>query len=1105
MIIRKRPASLLPLWLVAGIVLGWLPGGEDACGAPRRPRRLRVLPAQVEPWDLSGEPRPFEEVCFQDRSGLGGLGETEARKLLEPVAGQRLEIQPQPRESAMRFVRFSGLAKLRSWAPDAVLRWSFAGPTLQVHFWTGRECLTLSHNPGRTGSQWLAYRQPWAPGQRPASPHGGPCTSLVATDDFRVNILQEFTLEARWQEGAIVLTRGDVRLLTAPLEGQPAAVYIESAQGVMLGDLAVCRSGPVPDDPVGAHRIVLGQGSPAALRWKETLPAGARLQRLSDGGVELTAGKSDQPAWALVSPPPAGPCEVVFELDNPTPGSGVFLADEKGQPLSGIEFMTDSRTGWTAFEYGMPGQASNRSNLNADWYLTLYAAPRQWLRLVACSNSLACWISGDGVHWGRTFGPVWFPGGWRQAGIFLQPSQSEPSLPTRHIRLRSISVRQLDGLTDLAPPALLRQAASRRAKQTAKSPWSDVATWRKWVGQNLPAGADEAAWRCACSLDALVGDATTNHEVVVAALEQLLDDGPDRAASFQARIHLLQDAALLLDGSNPEEHRRYLETWQRLGRSVLLEVNSAGFDLLRKSFAAASLPNPERRFDLVSPPLARDWLLVLLGQQQWRELYQCCSRLMFWHQTIRWRQPWPQEEEPLRRLVEWLLGELGGVRAGPNGHKSIAVEDGWQHGLTVSVNRDAFAAVSDLEAAAGDRLYPDAAQVLAGNGVAPGAGLVPDAADVQLFTSYHTAVKLLIEHHPQLQREVAARFKAADELRVREAIARADQAAMEAFVVQYYGTPAAAAAHRWLGDRLLSGGEFSQALLHYRKALPTASPGQRPALEARIRLASAMLGRDAGQPIRSPVVLGETEVAPQLFEQWVREMRERYRNAGATALAPAGVGPLAAPGAFEPKPCLKLDADAGAEPQQVPWQIKGLDWLARQLALVPAGNVLLVANRFQVAAIDPAAGKILWTYGLGSNQAQTHVWPLLPMRPAVAGDRVYARLMPKSGHPLVVCLDLASGKKRWECEGPIDLVSDPLPLGERLFALAAEAPPGQLSWQLLWIELDRDSGDVLRRKPLVELRGDGAPPWTCQAAVVDDSVVASVGGILLAVDSEQNL
>ncbi len=806
-----------------------------------------------------------------------------------------------------------------------------------------------------------------------------------------------------------------------------------------------------------------------------------------------------------MSPPSAGPCEVVFEVDHPAPGSGVFLADETGRPLGGIEFLTDPRTGWTAFEYGLPGQPPNRSNLNADWYLTPYAAPRQWLRLVAYSNSLTCWTSGDGVHWGRTFSSVWYGGGWRQAGIFVQASRNEPADPTRRIRLRSLQVRQLDGLTGVVPAALRGQAAARRAKQTGKPVWSELWSWRRWVGQSMPAGADEAAWRCACSLDALTGDGNCHHDVVVAALQQLLDDGPDRAASFQARIHLLQDAALLLDGYNPEEHRRYLEAWQRVGRAVLPEVNSAGFDLLRRSFATASVPNPERRFDLVAPPLARDWLLVLLGQQQWRELYQWCSRLIFWHQTIRWRQPWPQGEEPLRRLVEWTLSELGGVRAGPNGHKSIAVEDGWQHGLTVSVNRDAFSAVSDLEAAAGDRLYSDAAQVLAGNAVAPGAGLVPDAADVQLFTSYQTAVKLLFERCPPLQREVAARFKAADELRVREAIAQADQAAMERFVVQYYGTPAAAAAHRWLGDRLLSGGEFSQALGHYRDALSTASPGQRPAIDARIRLAAAMLGLDAGQPIGAPVVLGESEVAPQVFEQWVREMRERYRKAGAAASAPAAVGPFAAPGPFEPKSRLKIEIDTGADPQQVPGQIKNLDWPARQLALVPAGNVLLAANRFQVAAIDPAAGKTLWTYGLGSNQAQAHLWPLLPMRPAVAGDRVYARLLPKSGHPLVVCLDLASGKKRWECEGPSNLVSDPLPLGERLFALAAEAPPGQLTWQLMWIELDRESGDVLRRKPLVELRSDVAPPWTCQAAVVGQRVVAAVGGVLLAVDSDQNL
>jgi len=61
------------------------------------------------PWEAGLPVRDFEEVCFQNRSRLGGLTEKEARALLEPAHNQPLALHPIPSDT-MRQVEFRGLA-----------------------------------------------------------------------------------------------------------------------------------------------------------------------------------------------------------------------------------------------------------------------------------------------------------------------------------------------------------------------------------------------------------------------------------------------------------------------------------------------------------------------------------------------------------------------------------------------------------------------------------------------------------------------------------------------------------------------------------------------------------------------------------------------------------------------------------------------------------------------------------------------------------------------------------------------------------------------------------------------------------------------------------
>jgi outer membrane protein assembly factor BamB len=938
---------------------------------------------------------------------------------------------------------------------------------------------------------------------------------LLATDDGRACRLLDDTYEVRCQEGSVVLTKGDVRLLTAPLGGQPLAVYLEAPQLAIFRDLAMCRSGPVPDDPIRPHRPLPGSKPPAALPWKEHLSGDARFQRLPDGRVELSAGKIASPVSVSLSRTSLVLDEILVEVEDASPGTGIYLADGEDRPLEKVEFIRDGNKSWTALVYG----GTPNVWLQAENALAPYAGQRQWLRLLSAAGVLKCWTSGDGTHWSNVLPQKAQGACWRRVGLYVN-APGTADAPARHIRIRSLEIRRLDGITDLVSGPLAEQAAAAMAKADAKAAEADVAAWRQWVEKNRPAGADAAAWRLACCVAEL--PAGPNPAVSQAVLDDLVRVGLRVAPSLEAKVCLLQDAALLWDARELAAAQRYAAFWEQIERDLLLDGTSADFDLLRRSFMAASFWSFDPRIEPIAWGLARDRLLVLLAQQDWDELHQWCSRLIFWHDTVDRRYFWPQEQAPLAQLVAWVYRELGMARIVQDGQKRLAPEINWQRLLAVPMNREAGNILSDLQSAAEERLYPDAARGIVAAATAPGSGLVPDPVDPQLFTSYPLAVQLLLHRFPQVQEAIGQESQKTGRLRVAHAMAQGDVAAVEGLAVGYCGTPAATAAHQWLGDRLLAVGAFNAALVHYEQALRTAASAEQPALKARVRLAAAMFGRERGEPVREAVVLGDQRISPEQFERWIRETLDR-RTPGTVRSVVGGwtgspgtgrslVGNTAAaaslklsPAGLEAKRRLAFDGDAGANPSATPWPANAVDWPARQLALVPLGDVLLVSNRFQVAALELAQGKRRWTYTLGGDQGQTHQWSLVPMRPAVSGGRVYARLLTKTGRPQIVGLDLADGRRIFQTDWPGDLVSDPLVLGDRLFALGVEGPSTPGVTPLMWVEFDRQTGAILARKTLLELRCEPASQQTCQAAVVGSRVVAAVGGVLFSVDPDEQI
>jgi tetratricopeptide (TPR) repeat protein len=1119
---RHWSAALLAgLFGITTLLAGEPEGGSPAGRNPKRPARAsRGLPT---PWDLAGPPRAFEDVCFQDRGRLNSLTDKEMRRWLEPVPNQPMNLAPAV-EDGMRLVRFQGMAKIRTWEPGAVLRWSGSHGPLRIHFWNGQQGLALvayeKWPAGQYRYDWAAYRTRRPPTERPPQPQPGAPAELVllATDDGRSYRFIDDTYEVRCQDGSVVFTKGDVRLLTAPLGSQPQAVYLESPQMCLFRDLAMCRSEPAPDDPLRPHRPLPGTKAPAKLPWKEQVSGDARFQRLPDGGVELSAGKTTVPASVSVSRTSVALHEVVLEVEEASAGTGIYLADAEDHPLEKVSFARDGARNWTALSFG--GVAPW---LNPDAQVAPYAGQRQWLRIVSAAGLIKVWLSGDGVHWSAALPQKAQPACWQRVGLYADIPAADGA--PRRIRIRSLEIRRLDGIADLVPERLAVQAAAALGKADAKTAEGDAVVWRRWVDNNRPAGDDPAAWRVACAVGKL--SAGLSPAACPFVLDDLVRAGLKAAPSREAKVALLQDAALLWDAHELAAAQRYAGFWDQLEREELVDGTTADLDLLRRCSMAASLWAYDPRIEPIAWELTRDRLFVLLAQQEWDELREWCDRLLFWHFTVDRRYFWPQEQVSLAQLVAWLYRELGTSRIVREGQNLLGPESNWQRLLAVPMNREAGNILSDLQSAAEERLFAEAARGIisaAAAGRADGwpasagdaaRGLVPDPVDPQLFTAYPVAVRLLLDRFPQVQAAIGEEARKTGRLRVAHAMAQGDAAAIEGLALGFCGTAAAAPAHQWLGDRLLAAGAFPAAIGHYEQALRTAAAAEQPALRARIRLAAAMFGQERGEPVRQSVLLGDQQVSPEQFERWIREGLARRpqmggaSTAGAAAGHPAGAAPPAllklSPTALELKRNQPWDGDAGVNPQSVQWPASQLDWPARQLALVPLGDVLLVSNRFQVAALDLAQGKRRWTYTLGGEQGQTHQWSLVPMRPAVSAGRVYARMLPKTGRPQIVALDLADGRRIFQTDWPGDLVSDPLVLGERLFALGVEGPSAPGVTPLVWIEFDRQTGLVTGRRMLLELRCEPASLQTCQAVVAGSRAVVAVGGVCFSVDPDEQI
>jgi outer membrane protein assembly factor BamB len=843
---------------------------------------------------------------------------------------------------------------------------------------------------------------------------------------------------------------------------------------------------------------VLGQTSPAALDWTVQPAAGSRLTRSSNDGIELASDVMAATTWAGLKVPRPGLYEIVFRLGEASAATGVYLGDDAGKPLHVLGIVRDQRTKQPVLQFLRPDAGGFEIGTDINQLQVPFIGPGQWLRLITGSGTIKCWTSGDGVHWSRALDPLrGLRGGWSHVGL-MSFKWTEP----RRITLEHLHVSELAAVSELADEKLCVQVPAAVIAGDPNPP-----AWLARVNDSLPAGIDLAPWRTACTFRTVA--AIPPSQLGNAVLNVLAEEILVRQVPAARRMHALDQIAELYDGWEPPDSFRLSQFYERLGKQLMREGDRRPWTDVGRFLATAPIWT-HAQFQTVHESLANAELLYLIYGEEWNSVRQLCRELTFLNRPGPPEQSWPDNRQRIKLLVEWSratadrdrLDRLGADKPRQS-NTAGTIPFHWQHPLVANLSKEGFNTLSDLEATLAEKSYREACQIISSARPELTTGLLPDGGDARLLLSLPQAVETAMRDDPALLETMVEQFGTTGRLRLQQALVDGNARQVQALTVQFSGTPAAAAAHAWLGNRALEIGDFAWASAEFEHGLRSADREQRPAIAAHWRLAAALLGRDAGEPATEPVVFQSTRLEPDAFEKLVAEMKQRAVAKGNTSPAIAETAPGGGVNRtgvkavrYEIVQRASLRGDVGDQPGN---PVSGeVDWAARQIACTVSGPMLYFTNRFQVAALNLKTGQQFWSQPVGKEQGPAHGWGLCPSRPVVSGDSLLVRRLAKT-NPELACFNVATGIIRWTTRNTVIVISDPLVVQDRLFVFTTTSNESGLV-SIDFSLVDPASGEIVAQQPVIQLRNVWDRQLSCQAAVVGTRIVAVCGGNALCCD-----
>ena len=1105
-----------------------VPPGTEPAGTIAETKPVEVKKVELPPEERVAEliapdrELSFEYTCFRELvDPLATPSRDTLRTWLEPAVWIKKDFRISERRINNRPLgALSGIYRLRpEWPAGGVLRLSLFEhqPPVLIHLWRGKEGVLLSFSPG---GHMAAYRQ-----LREGKEHSGKAGRLYGCQQVRlepspldlVRGLDQVAFEIRHQEGYLLVMRGDHELMRAPVSGPPEEVYVEGR--VSVSGICMYRGGPVPESVVvktrgraGRPGWALDAAALTKLDWKGELPEKTALGKDVGRGLTLSGEveNTSVDSFALI---PSGKelfNEIILRLEDVTPGTAVFLGDEKGAPLFGIGFVLNKQTnGVISFVPPDDFNAIPREqNIPIRGQIVPMWGSGQWLKLAVGRDVLRLFVSNDGGHWnevktmqrkGTGYSRVPFSTvGLRLVGNGKQEQD-------RKITLRHLEIRPARSFSQFMPAPLAAKLTDffvRGGEADSLVDWVSVAV------SSCPEDVELDAWLRACAAYCLRhpgwkayasgnGKNALRPQLFMGLVDSALSD---EKISLVSVLELIHEIALF-SGHWDLTHRSSFAAWGfgKLGEAAGRRGEKKAYTFMKpwlfstpSIFGKGLYPLP--------PVLVTRELLYYASAAEWEDGAEFCRQIRYWN-----RRGYPQAnasawiagQEEVKEYVGWSEVDFSRRLGRKDEFQGVPLA---RHPLVTEYSKEGYNTLAEFQASIKNGAYNDACTILTSSDTSFIQGLLPDQQDQDLMVAWRLALVIALEEQPELRRTLQKKYANLGELRLKRSISRGDSEAVDAVTRQFYGTPSSVEAYIWLGDQALGIGESLLAEGYYRRARKNAQLANLSAIEARQRLAAAFSGRDIGKPPSGAVRFGDLTLEPDAFEKMVSELRQRYHSeeAGYDDSLPVDSSvKVSPPGIYTAERVGQFDFDKRFKAHRPNIPALATDWVGRQMALTVFEDYLLVNDRNDLRAYELASGKLRWSHLAGGQRGGSRDWPLLPMRPIVSGDLVVTRMISRQG-PRLECLGLSDGVPKWVFATRDHAVSNPL-LVEGDVVLLNLRRHEELGHELLFTRLARSTGEVLDERSLVNFRDDSKSRMFRQIQLgrsVDRLVASGYGSVI---------
>jgi len=1013
-------------------------------------------------------------------AGHDDFPEEEARRWWTNFAGQAFNWGQDP-VAGKRIARFQGMAELRlPWRADTLLRMTLLdSAACELFFWRGREGISLRYYTTREPHVWAAYRVTRDDVTSPAVRR----ISLLSTDSGAFFRSTPGTFDLRVQGELLVLSRGGVPLLIAPLGGLPDSVVLDGQ--CRFRGISVHRCEPLPLPAADRHRLALGgEQAPATLTWQPTgeLPA-ITSEPLPDGRVHFRWDSRDQTGTLHAVLPKSGLYEAIFQVDAADPGTSLFLGDATGKPLAKLMVQLDQKSQQPTLALVPLSDVKDVAEYDLAAAPVPYLGAGQSVRLVIGMGTVHAWISGDGIQWGH-LAQLAVPelnGTAASIGITALPGP----LP-RSLTLRSLAVRELSGLTALADAVLLEKVPAYAPEELA-----DESLWMHRSLAALPVGAEPTVWLDTCAVQALQRGA--QREFGGTLIRRLLDGASTPDADPDRLLAALRDAALLMDVSDEARARLLAERLQTMG----LEQLERGAIRPSRKLRASWMQLPIWTISPVKSPLdrlVRNELTAAISRNDWKSASFLAAESQFWNHATIPATPLVESAQALDRLAVWVRAMTADQQVGAAGGDG-ALPLTYRHPLVQQFNKEGYNLRAELDAALNSQAFDDACRLVTSLGSEEADGLLPDLRDRQLFVSMPTAILTALRDYPEFGTAMNRGQGDSGLVKVRQAMADGLVDVIRAATVQFLGTPAAAEARQWLGDRELAAGKFSEAEAHYRFALDSASLEQVADLKPRLFLAEAWSGKPPGNSIAEQLAgdfnLNGRLISPPEFAALLQEARTSHNHPPPASTMLAGSQPPIAPAGYKLEPRGQFDGHSGNNPGRSEFRFG--DPFGKQLSYAVDDKLVYLSNRFQVNAYDPASGQVKWAQGVGSEQGEAYDFAFHTMRPLLHREFVFVRRLTRAGAELC-CLKKSDGTIVWKQKPLTHVLTDPVIWqGELCALIGGKIEDDQV--QVEFARFDLATGAVQSTQPLVKFRDVWNQAIPCAWTVSERWAACQIGNI----------